>query len=67
MRPVPTLALLPLGSGDDFAKVCGIPRTVISACDAILFGSTREVDVATADPGDDRAAQLYVTEKSLEG
>ncbi|HJW95182.1 MAG TPA: diacylglycerol kinase family protein [Thermoanaerobaculia bacterium] len=44
-----TLALLPLGSGDDFAKVCGIPRTVVPACDAILFGSTREVDVATAN------------------
>src|ERR1041385_5016546 len=44
-----TLALLPLGSGDDFAKVCGIPRTIVAACDAILFGATREVDVATAN------------------
>jgi len=44
-----TLALLPLGSGDDFARVCGIPRAVIPACDAILFGQTREVDVATAN------------------
>jgi len=44
-----TLALLPLGSGDDFARVCGIPRTIIGACDAILYGSVREVDVATAN------------------
>jgi len=44
-----TLALLPLGSGDDFARVAGIPRSVIPACDAILFGRVREVDVATAN------------------
>ena len=44
-----TLGLLPLGSGDDFARVVGIPRTVIGACDAILHGNTREVDVATAN------------------
>jgi diacylglycerol kinase (ATP) len=44
-----TLALLPLGSADDFARVVGIPRTVIGACDTILYGNTREVDVATAN------------------
>jgi diacylglycerol kinase (ATP) len=44
-----TLALLPLGTGDDFARVVGIPRTVIGACDVILNGRTREVDVATAN------------------
>src|SRR5262252_3893781 len=44
-----TLALLPLGSADDFARVAGIPRTVDGACDAILYGKTREVDVATAN------------------
>jgi YegS/Rv2252/BmrU family lipid kinase len=44
-----TLALLPLGSGDDFAQAAGIPRSVIGACDAILYGKTREVDVATAN------------------
>jgi YegS/Rv2252/BmrU family lipid kinase len=44
-----TLALLPLGSGDDFARSAGIPRSVIGACDAILYGKTREVDVATAN------------------
>jgi len=44
-----TLALLPLGSGDDFARVAGIPRTVQGACDAILCGRTRKVDVASAN------------------
>jgi diacylglycerol kinase (ATP) len=43
------LALLPLGSGHDFARVVGIPRTIIGACDAILYGKTREVGVATAN------------------
>src|SRR5215471_3071376 len=37
-----TLALLPCGSGDDFARAVGIPRAVIDACDAILHGRTRE-------------------------
>ena len=44
-----TLALLPLGSADDFACAAGIPRTLIDACDAILSGNTREIDVATAN------------------
>jgi YegS/Rv2252/BmrU family lipid kinase len=44
-----TLALLPLGTGDDFARAAGIPRTVNGACDAILNGKMREVDVATAN------------------
>jgi YegS/Rv2252/BmrU family lipid kinase len=44
-----TLALLPLGSGDDFARVSGIPRDVHKACDVVLDGAVREVDVATAN------------------
>src|SRR5215212_8755207 len=44
-----TLALLPLGSGDDFARVSGIPRDLRSACNAVLDGRVREVDVATAN------------------
>ena len=44
-----TLGLLPLGSGDDFAQAVGIPRTIIGACEVILRGKTREVDVATAN------------------
>lgn len=44
-----TLALIPLGSGDDFARVTGIPRDVPAACDLAVRGLPREVDVATAN------------------
>jgi diacylglycerol kinase (ATP) len=43
------LALLPLGSGDDFAKVCGIPRQLRAACEVAVRGEVRDVDVATAN------------------
>ncbi|HEX7419381.1 MAG TPA: diacylglycerol kinase family protein [Thermoanaerobaculia bacterium] len=43
------LGIIPLGSGDDFAAVLGIPRKVREACDVILGGRTRDVDVATAN------------------
>ncbi len=45
----PPMALLPLGSGDDFATVCGIPKSLRKACDIALDGRVREVDVATAN------------------
>lgn len=44
-----TLALIPQGSGNDFAKVLGIPRDVPAACELALRGSAREVDVAIAN------------------
>ena len=44
-----TIALIPLGSGDDFARVLGIPRTVAEACHVVLNGRVREVDVALAN------------------
>jgi diacylglycerol kinase (ATP) len=44
-----TLALIPLGSGDDFAKVLGIPRDLRAACELALRGNAREVDVALAN------------------
>ena len=43
------LGIIPLGSGDDFATVLGILRKAQEACDVILGGSTRDVDVATAN------------------
>lgn len=43
------LALVPTGSGNDFAKVMGIPRNVKRACDIVLDGTVREVDVALAN------------------
>jgi YegS/Rv2252/BmrU family lipid kinase len=44
-----TLALIPTGSGDDFARVAGIPRKIREACDNVLRGRVREVDVALAN------------------
>jgi diacylglycerol kinase (ATP) len=44
-----TLAIVPTGSGDDFAKVMGIPRNVRRACDVAIGGAVREVDVALAN------------------
>ena len=44
-----TLALIPTGSGDDFARVMGIPRKIRPACDVVLDGVIREVDVALAN------------------
>jgi len=43
------LALVPTGSGNDFAKVMGVPLDVKRACDVILDGTIREVDVALAN------------------
>lgn len=44
-----TMAIIPLGSGDDFARVNGIPREVKAACEVAMHGSVREVDIATAN------------------
>jgi diacylglycerol kinase (ATP) len=44
-----TLAIVPTGSGDDFAKVMGIPREIRAACDVVIDGRVREVDVALAN------------------
>ncbi|HEU4521850.1 MAG TPA: diacylglycerol kinase family protein [Thermoanaerobaculia bacterium] len=44
-----TIGLIPLGSGDDFARVMGIPRHVEQACEAVMGGEIREIDVATAN------------------
>jgi YegS/Rv2252/BmrU family lipid kinase len=44
-----TLALIPTGSGDDFARVTGIPRTLREACENVIDGVVREVDVALAN------------------
>jgi len=44
-----TMAILPLGSGDDFATVLGIPKHLRDACSLIVRGNVREVDVALAN------------------
>jgi diacylglycerol kinase (ATP) len=68
-----TLAVIPLGSGDDFSRVVGIPRRVEDACDVALNGHIRVVDVASANErrfvgvaglGFDSAVTSYANEKA---
>jgi diacylglycerol kinase (ATP) len=40
-----TLGLLPMGTGNDFAAALGLPDDSASACDAILTGLRKPVDV----------------------
>jgi diacylglycerol kinase (ATP) len=44
-----TIALIPSGSGDDFARVLGIPRSLEAACELVFHGRVREVDLALAN------------------
>ncbi|MGK2857361.1 MAG: diacylglycerol/lipid kinase family protein [Thermoanaerobaculia bacterium] len=43
------VAVLPLGSGDDFAKTVGIPARLDQACDVVVNGVVREIDVGVAN------------------
>lgn len=44
----PKLGILPLGTTNDFARAHGIPRQWTGACDLIVRGYTRQVDVGQA-------------------
>ncbi|ATB29041.1 lipid kinase [Melittangium boletus] len=44
-----TLGVLPLGTGNDFARSLGIEPTLEAACDAIAAGCTVRVDVGLAN------------------
>ncbi len=44
-----TLGVLPLGTGNDFARSLGIPGTVEAGCDVIAQGYTARVDVGLAN------------------
>lgn len=43
------LAVIPTGSGDDFGRVMQIPRNIRRACDVVIDGRVREIDVALAN------------------
>lgn len=45
----PSLGILPLGTTNDFARAHGIPKLWTDACDLIVRGYTRPVDVGRAD------------------
>jgi diacylglycerol kinase (ATP) len=42
--PTCPLGILPLGTGNDFSDIAGIPRDLVSAAEAIKYGRTRQVD-----------------------
>ncbi len=44
-----TLGVLPLGTGNDFARSLGIPADIDAACDVIARGYTARVDVGLAN------------------
>jgi YegS/Rv2252/BmrU family lipid kinase len=44
-----TLGVLPLGTGNDFARSLGIPASLEEACDIIAAGYTARVDVGLAN------------------
>ena len=44
-----TLGVLPLGTGNDFARSLGIPADIDAACDIIAQGYTARVDVGLAN------------------
>ena len=44
-----TLGVLPLGTGNDFARSLGIPADIAAACDVIAQGYTVRVDVGLAN------------------
>jgi diacylglycerol kinase (ATP) len=46
--PVGTLALLPFGSGNDFATHLGVPGALAGAVDVIAAGQVRRIDVGHA-------------------
>jgi YegS/Rv2252/BmrU family lipid kinase len=48
-RPDALLGILPGGRGNDFARVLGIPRDAVAACDVIAGGAERSLDVGEVD------------------
>ncbi|HEX2289396.1 MAG TPA: diacylglycerol kinase family protein, partial [Pseudonocardiaceae bacterium] len=46
-----TIGLVPLGTGNDFARTVGIPLTAATAARVVLQGSPVEMDLLTDDAG----------------
>lgn len=43
--PTPGLAMIPLGTGNDFAKMLGLPLDWADACDRLYLGTRQRVDI----------------------
>jgi YegS/Rv2252/BmrU family lipid kinase len=53
----PTLGILPIGTGNDFAHACGIASDLLGATEHLLRGMTITADVGTIE--DDRSRRIY--------
>ncbi len=47
---MPRIGIIPAGSSNDFSKSLGIPQRWREACEVIVWGRVREVDVGQAGP-----------------
>jgi YegS/Rv2252/BmrU family lipid kinase len=59
-----TLGVLPGGRGNDFARVAGIPRDPVAACDVLVQGTARPIDVGEV-VGADGVARTFIGIASL--
>jgi YegS/Rv2252/BmrU family lipid kinase len=50
-RPGAVMGVLPGGRGNDFARVCGIPRDPVAACAILATGVPRPIDVGEVVSG----------------
>jgi diacylglycerol kinase (ATP) len=57
-RPLPLLAVVPVGSGNDFLKTVGVPTDVASACRIAREGNVRPVDVMRVEMQDAGRTQI---------
>ena len=48
-RPEATIGVIPGGRGNDFARKLGIPSDIAAACETLVSGEPRPVDVANVD------------------
>jgi diacylglycerol kinase (ATP) len=48
LRPAPRLGIIPTGSSNDFSRSLGIPQRLRQACQTVVRGKTKQVDVGQA-------------------
>jgi len=54
----PSLGILPLGSGCDFARTLGLPRDLDAALEIVAAGHARPIDAGRAELGDGRGGRV---------
>ena len=65
-RPGAVMGVLPGGRGNDFARVCGIPRDPVAACAILATGVARPIDLGeVVSDGSTDGGQAFVGIASL--